>query len=92
MFSHKTPDKLCHLNFQDNGNRMVFTCLTHFQTNMFPAIIYFPNNYQPFKRNYLSVKYALILKNILIMRSLKKSTKKSGVTASFSAVVLGWGA
>lgn len=92
MFLHKIPDKLCHLNFQDNGNRIVFTCLMHFQTNMFPAIIYFLNNYQLFKRKYLSVKYALIIKNILIMRSLKERAKKPAVTAPLSAVVLGLGA
>lgn len=64
----------------------------HFQTNMFPGIIYFPSNYPLFKRNYLSVKYPLILKKILIMRSLKKRTKKPAVTASLSAAVLGLGA
>lgn len=39
----------------------------------------------------LSVKHALILKNILIMRSLIKELMKSAVTVSLNAVALGLG-
>lgn len=64
----------------------------HIQTNnIFPVIMYIPSNHQLCKKNYLSVKHALILKNILIMRSLIKELKKSVVTVSLNAVALGLG-